>query len=397
MKLSNRSSEHPDRIHRDLTRPWRLALPLLLVLGGCSPAADQEAISGAAVETATAWTGAIEQTFDLTGDVEAANSVRLFGQIPDRLLEVRVDVGEAVRAGQVLARIRDEGLQAGVEQIEANLRAARSNLANMQDELERSRRMNAAGAVSNQTLESLQTRTQAAQAQVEQLEAALTQARASSRNAQITAPFDGVVAERYLEAGDLAGPGIPVFRLVSTGQVKIATEVSQDWLGQVRIGMPARVRVSAWPGVVFAGEVTRIAPVLDPMTRMSAIEITVPNREGRLKPGMFAEVTMVVHQVSEALLVPLDGVLDEYRFVAYGASAQRDREGGLEAEVFVVASDTARVRSVRLGIIGTESVQVLEGLSLGDRVVTVGKYQLVDGAAVRVLNVDRAKQPGGAR
>jgi RND family efflux transporter MFP subunit len=374
-----------------------MALPLLLLSVGCTPAADRESISGAAVETVAAWTGAIEQSFELTGDVEAANSVRLFGQIPDRLLEVRVDVGEAVRAGQVLARIRDEGLQAGVEQIEANLRAARSNLANMQDELERSRRMNAAGAVSNQTLESLQTRTQAAQAQVEQLEAALTQARASSRHAQITAPFDGVVAERYLEAGDLAGPGIPVFRLVSTGQVKIATEVSQDWLGQVRIGMPARVRVSAWPGVVFAGEVTRIAPVLDPMTRMSAIEITVPNREGRLKPGMFAEVTMVVHQVSEALLVPLDGVLDEYRFVAYGASAQRDREGGLEAEVFVVASDTARVRSVRLGIIGTESVQVLEGLSLGDRVVTVGKYQLVDGAAVRVLNVDRAKQPGGAR
>ncbi len=397
MTTSDRSRRPTDRIYPGMPRPGWLMLPLLLLSVGCSPAADQEGISGAAVETVAAWTGAIEQTFDLTGDVEAANSVRLFGQIPDRLLEVRVDVGETVRAGQVLARIRDEGLQAGVEQIEANLRAARSNLANMQDELERSRRMNAAGAVSNQTLESLQTRTQAAQAQVEQLEAALTQARAASRNAQITAPFDGVVAERYLEAGDLAGPGIPVFRLVSTGQVKIATEVSQDRLGQVRIGMPARVRVSAWPGVVFAGKVTRIAPVLDPMTRMSAIEITVPNREGRLKPGMFAEVTMVVQQVSETLLVPLDGVLDEYRFVAYGASAQRDREGGLEAEVFVVASDTARVRSVRLGIIGTESVQVLEGLVPGDRVVTVGKYQLVDGAVVRVLNVDRPKQPGGAR
>jgi RND family efflux transporter MFP subunit len=179
--------------------------------------------------------------------------------------------------------------------------------------------------------------------------------------------------------------------------VKVATEVSQDRLGQVRLGMPARVRVSAWPGVVFAGEVTRIAPVLDPMTRMTALEIAVPNREGRLKPGMFAEVTMVVKQAEETLLVPLDGVLNEYRFVAYGAGAQRDSEGGMAAEVFVVSSDTARLRSVRLGIISTETVQILEGLVPGDQVVTVGKYQLVDGAAVRVLNGDRAKQPGGAR
>ncbi len=397
MTATDRCTKTIDQARRHRSGVWCLPLLALVLLGGCGAGGDDEAVAGVAVETAAVVTGAIEQTFELTGDVEAANSVRLFGQIPDRLVEVRVDVGDVVRAGQVLARIRDDAPQAGVEQIEANLRAARVNLASLQDELERSRRLNAAGAMANQTLESLQTRTQGAQSQVEQLEAALNQARASLNNAVITAPFDGVIAERYLEAGDMAGPGIPAFRLVSTSRVKIETEVSQERRGQVRIGMPARVRVSAWPGEVFAGQVTSVAPVLDPMTRMSAIEIAVANRAGRLRPGMFAEVTMVVTEADEALLLPLDGVLDEYRYVAYGAGAQRDQDGGIEARVFVVVDGTANLREVRLGIIGTESVQVLEGLVPGEQVVTVGKYQLVDGAAVRVQNNDLPGPTGGVR
>jgi membrane fusion protein (multidrug efflux system) len=397
MTVSDRSCTHRNRHHRTGIPTWWPVLPALLLLAGCTPAADQEQATGAAVETAAARIAPIEQTFELTGDVEAANSVRLFGQIPDRLVSVAVEVGETVRAGQVLARIRDEALRAGVDQIEANLRAARVSLANLQDELERSRRLNAAGAVSNQTLESLQTRTQAAQAQVEQLEAALSQAQVATRNALITAPFDGVIAERYVEAGDMAGPGLPIFRLVSTVRVKVTTEVSQERLGQVRLGMAARIRVSAWPGVVFTGEVTNIAPVLDPITRMTALEISVPNREGRLKPGMFAQVTMVVRQSEESLLIPIDGVMNEYRYVAFGADAQRGQDGGLEAEVFVVVDNTVHLRPVRLGIIGRDDVQVLEGLAAGDQVVTIGKYQLVDGAAVRVINGNHSGRTGGAR
>lgn len=400
MTASDRSTDSAAGI---APRPWIRFLPLpvlvlaFLLLGGCSPGDEDEGVSGVAVETAETVQSSIEQTFELTGDVEAANSVRLFGQIPDRLVEVGVDVGDFVRAGQVLARIRDEGPQAGVEQIEANLRAARVNLANLQDELERSRRLNQAGAMANQTLETLQTRTQGAQSQVEQLEAALDQARAGLSNAAITAPFDGVIAERYLEAGDMAGPGIPVLRLVSTGRVKVETEVSQERLGQIRIGMPARVRVSAWPSEVFAGEVTSIAPVLDPMTRMSAIEIAVANRQDRLRPGMFAEVTMVVTATGGAVVIPLDAVLDEYRYVAFGADARREGDGGIDAQVFVVIEGTAHLREVRLGIIGTDIVQVLEGLVPGEEVVTVGKYQLVDGAAVRVLNGDPQAATGGVR
>ena len=144
------------------------AVVIFTVLQSCTPPGDEDAGRGAVpVETVRVARGTLEQTIQLSGDVIAGRSVRLFGQIPDRLTNVLVDVGDPVRRGQVLARIRDEGVQAGVDQIEANLRASRVTVANLRDEYNRSQRLFEAGAVSSQTLESLRTRLEAAEAQQE--------------------------------------------------------------------------------------------------------------------------------------------------------------------------------------------------------------------------------------
>jgi RND family efflux transporter MFP subunit len=375
-----------------------LLIPALLGfasgLAGCTPQSDgdEEALTATVVETATAHRGAIEATIRQTGDVLAGNSVRLFGQIPDRLIEVSVDVGSRVQRGQVLARIRDEGVRAGVEQIEANLRAAESSLANLTDELARSRSLHAVGAVSNQALEALETQHRSGQALVEQLRAALDQAQASFQNAVISAPFSGVIAERFLEAGDMAGPGFPVFRLVNMQMVKVRTEVSQESLGQVGLDMPARVTVSSYPGEVFHGDVINIAPVLDPMTRLTTVEIGIDNSDGRLKAGMFAEVTLVVQSLDDALLIPIDALLEEYRYISLSRHMQSEgmsEPAGIEAALYVVEGNTAVLKQIRIGLVGTRSAQVLSGLNPGSRVVTVGKYRLSEGDLVEI------RQPGG--
>ena len=159
----------------------------LMVTGlqNCSPPGDDEQEEVVPVETVQVVRGNLEQKIQLTGDIIAGRSVRLFGQIPDRLTTVLVDVGDSVQRGQVLARIRDEGVRAGVDQ-----RATRITLVNLRDEYSRSERLFEAGAVSSQTLESLKARLESAEAQQEQLQAALSAAQASSQNAAITAPFE---------------------------------------------------------------------------------------------------------------------------------------------------------------------------------------------------------------
>lgn len=383
-----------------------LLVPTLLAfasgLAGCAPQSggDEDAPTATAVEAATAHRGAIEATIRLTGDVLAGNSVRLFGQIPDRLTEVNVDVGSRVRRGQILARIRDEGVRAGVEQIEANLGAAESSLANLTDELARTRSLHAVGAVSSQALAALETQHRSAQALVEQLQAALDQAQASYQNSLISAPFAGVIAERYLEAGDMAGPGMPIFRLVNMGRVKVRTEISQESLGQVGLEMPARVTVSSYPGEVFRGHVINIAPVLDPMTRLTTVEIGIDNSDGRLKAGMFAEVILVVQSLDDALLIPIDALLEEYRYISLSSRMQSEGMGeaaGIEAALYVVEGNTAVLKQVRIGLVGTSYVQVLTGLDPGSRVVTVGKYRLADGDPVEIRQPGSDTPAGGER
>jgi len=373
------------------------AVAVAISLQRCTPGGGEDTAEEAvAVETVRATRGTLEQTIRLSGDILAGRSVRLFGQIPDRLTDVLVDVGDPVRRGQTLARIRDEGVRAGVDQIEANLRASRVTLVNLRDEYTRTQRLFEAGAVSSQTLEGMRTQLEASEALEEQLQAALSAARASSQNAAITAPFDGVVAERYLEAGDLAGPGFPVFRLVNMRNVKVLTEISQERLGQVRAGMPARVTVSSYPGVIFEGEVINIAPVVDPITRMTRIEVGLDNRDGHLKAGMFTEVHLVVVSAEEGVLIPIDALIEEFRYVTYAPlllSGAAEADASLaEAEVFVAEADTAHLRKVRIGVVGKELVQIVQGLEVGEAVVTVGKYQLSDGVSIRVRTFDREEE-----
>jgi len=379
------------------------ALFIMIGLPGCAPPADDEvAVQGVVVETMEATVGSLERTIKLSGDVIAGRSVRLFGQIPDRLTSVLVDVGDRVRQGQVLARIRDESVQAGVDQIEANLRAVQATLANLRIEYERTRRLHEAGAVANQTLEGLQAQLEAAEAQEEQLQAGLTGALANSQNAIITAPFDGVIGERNLEAGDLAGPGFPVFRIVNMSTVKVVAEISQERLGQIQLGIPVRVRVSSWPGEVFEGEIINIAPVLNPLTRMTRIEVGLENEDGQLKAGMFAEVELIVATVDEVVVVPIDALIDEFRYVTNAPliSAGGNQAGVSDlsmAQVYIADGNTASLRDVRVGVIGEDMAQITEGISVGEQVITTGKYQISNGVPIRIRNGVSGMEEGGDR
>jgi membrane fusion protein, multidrug efflux system len=378
--------ETPSIRHRftDLWMTAGLGTLLIVTVIGCSePPAEEDAFA-AVVEVETVTLGSLEESIRLTGNILAGRSVRVFGQVPDRLVEVLVEAGDAVRSGQAMARIRSDALTAAVEQTTAALRAASVTLANLEDEQARSRSLFEAGALSRQALESVESRVEATAAQVEQLEAALSQARVGLDNTRITAPFDGIVAARYLEAGDMAGPGVPVFQVADLRRMRVQAEVSQEQLGRIVEGLETRIMVSAFPGRVFPGRVDRISPVLNPLSRMATMEAVVPNSRGLLRPGMFAEVQVITRRVEQANLVPLAGLLEEYRFAAASADlVGTDRE--LEAQVYLLGEENrVRLHTIQVGLIGREQVEVRSGLKPGDRVVTIGKHLLYDGAEVRL-------------
>ena len=192
--------------------------------------------------------------------------------------------------------------------------------------------------------------------------------------ALIKSPIDGMVVKKYLDKGSQVEPSanpmmrIPVIMVANIDTVKVLANVSEKYLGRLKENAEARVEVDAYPDEVFVGEITRIAPLVDLATRTSEVEIRIANREHRLKPGMFARVNIIIEKKENALLVPIKAVLSENncRFV------------------FVVDGSTARKKEVKTGMYQTDSVEIIDGLGVGEEVIIEGNYGLKDGANVLI-------------
>jgi RND family efflux transporter MFP subunit len=157
----------------------------------------------------------------------------------------------------------------------------------------------------------------------------------------------------------------------------VANVVEKD-LRRVAAGAPAKVEVDAFPGEAFSGRIARIAPVLDPATRTAEIEVEIPNRDFRLKPGMYARVSLTIAERANALVVPRNAVVD--------IEGQRG--------VFLARRDTAEFRPVKIGLEEPQRVEIVAGLDERDRVITTGAAALRDGDRI-VLAGQRGGGAGG--
>jgi len=231
---------------------------------------------------------------------------------------------------------------------------------------------------------------QIARAQVAEAEAAYRQARARLEEARvalrraesvladstITAPVDGVIGRRMVERGQAVTPSTPLFRLIDVDPAVIVVPVIERDLHRIRTGIPVTVRTEALPGAVFSGRVAAVSPMLSPTTRTAEVRVEVPNADGRLRPGMFAHVEILLARRENALAVPIDALLE--------------RPAG--PAVFVIQDGTARERLVRPGITDGARVEIVGGLTAGETVAVAGHRTLRDGAPVLIQG---AGGPGG--
>ena len=339
------------------------------------------------VETATAHRGAIMQQLVVVGNLVGDASVAVVPRAAGRLQEIDVRLGDRVTRGQRIAKIEDFEIQEQVKQQEAALEVSRATIRQREADLklaetnaERSRNLFARQLLPKQTLDDTEARYQAAVAQLDlaraqntQSSARLDELRINLQNTIIVSPVNGFVARRAADPGAFVGQNAPVVDVVDIDRVRLVANIVEKDLDQLQAGDETQVEVDAFPGEMFMGRIARVAPVLDPATRTAPIEIEIPNPGFRLKPGMYARVTVTTDERKDALVVPANAVVDT---------------GGRRGVFLAAENSTVSFRPVSVGVEESAQIEILDGLSEGDRVVTTGAAGLRDGDRVVLASGD---------
>lgn len=324
----------------------------------------------------------VESTLQLSGTLTPQTRVGVKSTLPGTLSRVTVEIGDRVRAGQVLATLDRRELDAQVDAAaasvgvaKASLEAAEASLANAVLERDRALNLFDKGAVPRQRLDAAETAHRSAAAQRELARANLAQSEASHRRAQevqrdatITSPISGVVVERNFDPGSLVSPGTerPILIVADLSVLKLEAGVSELEAGRLRVGMPARLTVQAKPGEAFDGRVTAISPEVDARNRHFAVEVRTTNRAGTLLSGMYGVAIIPLARAQRVLAVPRDAVTT--------------RDG---ARVVMKVADNAVVPSpVTEGLSNGALVQITKGLSAGDVILADASREIAAGTKV---------------
>ena len=313
----------------------------------------------------------------------ASTEVKLYAQVLDRILSFPVEDGDFVEKGDVVALIRRDGMDRGLEQIGAQLASLDVQIRNLESELERAKDLFAKGVATQQAFDQVRTTYESTLAQRKALVAGRGQLAVAASNAVVKAPISGVFANKMLEEGDIASPQMPLGRILVVDPLKVTLKLVESDVTRVHVGQDVVLDLDAWPGRTFTGRITRILPYLDAETRTNTVEVSIQNPKDEagdyeLKPGMYGRARLVTDRRPGAIVAPEEALLLDTRLNA---------EPGvlLRKAVVVGEDDTVDVRTVRLGTRDGARWEILEGLAEGERLVVRGHHSLKDGQRVDVV------------
>ncbi len=208
-----------------------------------------------------------------------------------------------------------------------------------------------------------------ARASVSQAEGVVALAQYQVDNVILRAPFDGVIAEVYATVGAVGGPQLPAVKLISK-DLKVKIEIPENQISQVYEAQPAALKVAAYPGEDFPGFVESIAPAADTTSHTFSADVGVQNEGGKLRAGMFATVAILLDEHANVILIPRSAVVDV--------------DG--QPAVYVVSADeqTVMLRPVKTGLVDDGNIEITDGLSVGETIVTAGLNNLSDGAKITI-------------
>jgi HlyD family secretion protein len=358
--------------------PATLALAAALVLGSTaallyantSRAADEAPADTArpalTVSTAQPQRSSLPLRLAANGNVAAWQEASIGAESNGlRLDEVLVNVGDVVKAGQVLARFASEMVQADVAQARASLLEAQAVAAEAAANAERARSLQTTGALSQQQIQQFTTAAQTAQARVESARALLQTQELRLRHTQVRAPDSGIISARTATVGAVLGTGTELFRMVRKGRLEWRAEVTSTELARIQPG--AKTRITAASGAMAEGTVRMVAPTVDPQTRNALVYVDLPPKTD-FRAGMFARGEFALGS-SDALTVPQEALVvrDGFTYVFVVGPQQRVQQ-----------------RKVQTGRRIADRVEILSGLEADTSVAVRGAGFLNDGDLVRV-------------
>jgi membrane fusion protein (multidrug efflux system) len=279
-----------------------------------------------------------------TGDMVAVSQANIFSKVSGNLERVYVDMGARVNRDQVLALIDTTELRQQYQQAAATYENARINY-------QRTKELSEQNLVAKQDIDNAEATMKVARGNYELAVTRLGYA-------TITAPFAGYITRRYLDPGALVTPNsTTLFTLMDLGAMKVIVNVLEKDIPQIKLGKKATVLVDAFPGKEFSGTVTRFSQAVDLSTRTMAVEIDVPNTEYLLKPGMFANVTLVTDEHQNAMTVSTQAILSD--------------DAG--TYLYIASNDTARRVPVKIGTEQGSRTEILAGLTGAEQVIMTGQ------------------------
>jgi len=338
-----------------------LLLSVMVTLAACNKAGSTTSTSSArAVEAATVRAGTVSERLRIVGVLAPKDEVRLSFKTGGVIEAITVEEGSVVRRGQVLASLRST-------EVDAQVRQAREAAEKAQRDLIRGRALLADEVATREQVEDLSTLAESARA-------GLSAAIFNARYARIEAPGDGVVLRKLAQANELIQAGQPVLSVSSLdrGWIVRGSFADRDVV-RVRRGDSAEVTLDAFPGRKFAGRVQEVGSSADPQTGTFNVEFRIDPAGAAFASGMVAKLAMNRAPVGASSLpvVPLTALI---------------AANGDEAYVFTLNGDIAQRRTVRLGAMDALHATVLDGIAVGERLVTEGAAYLNDGDHIRVVD-----------
>lgn len=307
------------------------------------------------VDVERVWEGPIASSISATGTITAKEEVKVIAQTEGKIERLPVEEGDHVTAGQVLVQLDASVLSAQTKEAEATMLDAKQAF-------DRATSLFDSKLISRQEYDQARTRFQVAQARHEYQKVLLGYT-------TIRSPLSGVVTFRGARVGDVAVPRTVLLVVADLNTLVIEITVSELDVPKIRVGDPAVISVDAYPARSFGGEVRRIFPSSDPVSRLVKVEVVLTEQSDLLFPGLFARAQLTTDRKSYATLVSNDAVITS---------------GTGETYVFAVVDSTVQRRTVALGIRSGNISEIVDGVETGDKLVIAGQSSLNDGMAVSV-------------
>ena len=359
--------------------PRHAGLCAALALFGCGRHAEAPIDAGKPVVVTQVSVRDVEDRIEASGELLAKQRADVAAQVSGEITEIRFEEGEAVAEGEVVMEIDPEKRKLELSRAQAGVEAARAALAESERELGRVKALADTNVASKTRLDQAQTALQTTTSALQAARAELGVAERALRDASVRARFSGLLARRDVSRGEFVREGQTLFELVSLDPIEVEFHLPEADAARVGLGMKIDVGVAPYPDEKFEATVHVVAPTIDRKTRTLRVRALIDNRDGRLRPGLFARANLGVARRGGVILVPEEAVQQR----ADGAVVFRVLEG-----------NRVERRLVTLGSMRAGEVEIRSGLAQGDRVISRGHADLVDGSLVSPRRPDGSPLEG---